>query len=373
MRTVDTVLFDKTGTLTKGAHTVSAVAVADGFTDAEVLRIAGAVEADSEHPLARALTAGRPIPWAARRRDGFPVADRPGVQAVVDDASGMLRAESPAATAPSAKKSAKVGKPFIKVVTAQPAQTRQTSQASAATSPAAASATPAPPCAPGRWQRAIENSLDTLDVHGAVTVDGRQSSSDCATIRAFQSRFGIEPAHGQADATTADVAGRIVASSTPGRRSRCGAAAELTACVDLGLQTVWVMCGGDVVSGPTVIRSGFYDYATRSAPLRSTNGQRKSGRTRTRCGCHTGSGSSAGSASMRPRPTCTTRSATRTGALTCCTATPSTCSASCTWVPQCGPSVVGPAPDLATCGERSPSSVRIDRMSRGGRYKRPCC
>ncbi|MEV4715040.1 heavy metal translocating P-type ATPase [Micromonospora sp. NPDC049374] len=55
MRTVDAVLFDKTGTLTKGAHTVTAMAAASGVSEDEVLRIAGAVEADSEHPLARAL------------------------------------------------------------------------------------------------------------------------------------------------------------------------------------------------------------------------------------------------------------------------------------------------------------------------------
>jgi len=68
MRTVDTVLFDKTGTLTKGAHTVTATAPADGFTADEVLRLAGAVEADSEHPLARALTSvarGRGLTAAA--------------------------------------------------------------------------------------------------------------------------------------------------------------------------------------------------------------------------------------------------------------------------------------------------------------------
>jgi Cu2+-exporting ATPase len=68
MRTVDTVLFDKTGTLTKGAHTVAATAPADGFTADEVLRLAGAVEADSEHPLARALTSvarGRGLTAAA--------------------------------------------------------------------------------------------------------------------------------------------------------------------------------------------------------------------------------------------------------------------------------------------------------------------
>ncbi|MBB2948270.1 Cu2+-exporting ATPase [Actinoplanes lutulentus] len=55
MRTVDAVLFDKTGTLTKGAHTLTAVAATAGSTDAEVLRLAAAVEADSEHPLAKAL------------------------------------------------------------------------------------------------------------------------------------------------------------------------------------------------------------------------------------------------------------------------------------------------------------------------------
>jgi Cu2+-exporting ATPase len=55
MRTVDAVLFDKTGTLTRGAHVVTGVAAVEEMTDDEVLRIAGAVEADSEHPLARAI------------------------------------------------------------------------------------------------------------------------------------------------------------------------------------------------------------------------------------------------------------------------------------------------------------------------------
>ena len=55
-RTVDAFLFDKTGTLTKGQHTVVGVAGA-GIDEAEVLRIAGGVESDSEHPLARAIVA----------------------------------------------------------------------------------------------------------------------------------------------------------------------------------------------------------------------------------------------------------------------------------------------------------------------------
>ena len=55
MRTIDAVLFDKTGTLTRGEHVVSGVAAVGAGSEDEVLRIAGAVEADSEHPLARAL------------------------------------------------------------------------------------------------------------------------------------------------------------------------------------------------------------------------------------------------------------------------------------------------------------------------------
>jgi Cu2+-exporting ATPase len=56
MRTVDAVLLDKTGTLTTGRPTVSGVAAVDGDTDG-LLRAAAAVEADSEHPLARTIVA----------------------------------------------------------------------------------------------------------------------------------------------------------------------------------------------------------------------------------------------------------------------------------------------------------------------------
>ncbi len=54
MRKVDTVLFDKTGTLTAGKHVVTDLHALDGDTD-RLLAIAAAVEADSEHPLARAI------------------------------------------------------------------------------------------------------------------------------------------------------------------------------------------------------------------------------------------------------------------------------------------------------------------------------
>jgi P-type Cu2+ transporter len=54
-RLVDTVVFDKTGTLTLGSHRVVAVTTAEGVTGDEALRLAAAVEADSEHPIARGI------------------------------------------------------------------------------------------------------------------------------------------------------------------------------------------------------------------------------------------------------------------------------------------------------------------------------
>jgi Cu2+-exporting ATPase len=84
MRTVDTVLFDKTGTLTLGSHAVTGVAAADGEADETVLALAGAAEADSEHPVARAIVA------AAAERGDMPVAREfhaipgRGVEASVD-------------------------------------------------------------------------------------------------------------------------------------------------------------------------------------------------------------------------------------------------------------------------------------------------
>jgi P-type Cu2+ transporter len=67
MRTVDVVLFDKTGTLTKGSHRLASLASVAGDDD-RVLALAAAVEADSEHPLARAIVT------AARERGEVPTA-----------------------------------------------------------------------------------------------------------------------------------------------------------------------------------------------------------------------------------------------------------------------------------------------------------
>ncbi len=57
-RSVTTVVFDKTGTLTKGEMALTDVTPATGNDEGELLRRAGAVEADSEHPIGQAIAAG---------------------------------------------------------------------------------------------------------------------------------------------------------------------------------------------------------------------------------------------------------------------------------------------------------------------------
>ncbi|GAB2586771.1 heavy metal translocating P-type ATPase [Streptomyces capparidis] len=74
-RAVDTIVLDKTGTVTTGAMALAGVHVAEGEDEKEVLRLAGALEHASEHPIARAVAAG-----AAERVGALPaVADFRGV------------------------------------------------------------------------------------------------------------------------------------------------------------------------------------------------------------------------------------------------------------------------------------------------------
>ncbi len=84
MRVVDTVLFDKTGTLTKGEPALHDIATT-GIGDEELLALAAAAEADSEHPLARAITAaahhrGLSVP----RAEDFRASTAVGVSATVE-------------------------------------------------------------------------------------------------------------------------------------------------------------------------------------------------------------------------------------------------------------------------------------------------
>ena len=85
MRTVDTILFDKTGTLTKGEPTVTAINVTDGFTEDQIVTLAAAAEADSEHPLARAIvTSARDRGLSVPKASEFTSSPAVGVTAIVE-------------------------------------------------------------------------------------------------------------------------------------------------------------------------------------------------------------------------------------------------------------------------------------------------
>ncbi|MEO9249323.1 heavy metal translocating P-type ATPase [Citricoccus nitrophenolicus] len=84
-RKVDTIVLDKTGTVTTGTMTLQGVHPAIGTNEDELLRLAGAVEDASEHPIAQAIARGAtervgalPVPEAFANHEGR------GVQGVVD-------------------------------------------------------------------------------------------------------------------------------------------------------------------------------------------------------------------------------------------------------------------------------------------------
>jgi Cu2+-exporting ATPase len=99
-RNLNTVIFDKTGTLTLGEFRVVEMAVAEGESEEDALRIAAAVESESEHPIARGIvkTAGErklDLPSA----QGFRAITGKGVAASVEGADyhmggpALLKAE----------------------------------------------------------------------------------------------------------------------------------------------------------------------------------------------------------------------------------------------------------------------------------------
>jgi Cu+-exporting ATPase len=91
MERVDTLVVDKTGTLTEGKPSLTSVAVAEGFTETQVLQAAASLERRSEHPLAAAMLAG-----AAERGvrllpiENFNAATGKGVQGMLEGRSVAL-------------------------------------------------------------------------------------------------------------------------------------------------------------------------------------------------------------------------------------------------------------------------------------------
>jgi len=69
-RHTDTILLDKTGTVTTGKQAVSSVTALNGHVEADVLRLGAAVEAGSEHPIARAVVAAAQDGGASAQEGG---------------------------------------------------------------------------------------------------------------------------------------------------------------------------------------------------------------------------------------------------------------------------------------------------------------
>ncbi len=84
MRGVDAVLFDKTGTLTKGNHAVVAHTAIEGWDPKQMLALAGAAEADSEHPLARAIVTAAKAQGDVAKATDFEALTGLGVRATVE-------------------------------------------------------------------------------------------------------------------------------------------------------------------------------------------------------------------------------------------------------------------------------------------------
>ncbi|MDQ3609009.1 MAG: heavy metal translocating P-type ATPase, partial [Actinomycetota bacterium] len=84
-RRIDTVVLDKTGTVTTGQMSLVEVTVADGVDRDEALRLVGALEDASEHPIAQAIARGaREQVGALPAVEGFTNREGLGVEGVVD-------------------------------------------------------------------------------------------------------------------------------------------------------------------------------------------------------------------------------------------------------------------------------------------------
>ena len=84
-RTVDTVVLDKTGTVTTGVMKLQAVHAAADETETDVLAMAGALEAASEHPIARAIAQAAQHRGTLAAVEQFVNVPGLGVQGMVDD------------------------------------------------------------------------------------------------------------------------------------------------------------------------------------------------------------------------------------------------------------------------------------------------
>ncbi|MFB7287276.1 heavy metal translocating P-type ATPase [Actinacidiphila glaucinigra] len=107
-RRIDTIVLDKTGTVTTGAMTLTAVHLAEGEREDEVLRLAGALEHASEHPIARAIArAAEERTGALPAVTGFRALPGLGVRGTVDGHEVTVGRQEPSEPLPAGLTSAK--------------------------------------------------------------------------------------------------------------------------------------------------------------------------------------------------------------------------------------------------------------------------
>ncbi|WP_022892510.1 heavy metal translocating P-type ATPase [Agromyces subbeticus] len=94
-RRIETVVLDKTGTVTTGKMTLVDVVVEPGTDHAELLRLAGALEDASEHPIAQAIAKGATQEVGALATpENFANIEGKGVQGIVDGHAVLVGRES---------------------------------------------------------------------------------------------------------------------------------------------------------------------------------------------------------------------------------------------------------------------------------------
>jgi Cu2+-exporting ATPase len=122
-RALDAVVFDKTGTLTEGRFGVTDVVALEGRTEADVLRLAAAIESRSEHPIAVGIAhaaAERGLPYPAPAQ--VTAIPGKGARGVVEGTEvkvvspGFLREQGLAADDPRVARLAEQGKTVVYVV-----------------------------------------------------------------------------------------------------------------------------------------------------------------------------------------------------------------------------------------------------------------
>jgi lipoprotein-anchoring transpeptidase ErfK/SrfK len=108
----------------------------------------------------------------------------------------------------------------------------------------------------------------TVEAYLGLTVDGHNSATDCAAIRAFQTDNDIVPAAGYAGTLTNMVVSHQVQAKS--RAAKCATLPRVV-CVDLSSQMMWIAEQGHTVWGPYAVRSGRNGYETRTTANRGGN------------------------------------------------------------------------------------------------------